>query len=119
MTSNQTGPTGINHMSGCVIKGNTKVAGIINEAKQQNLAKATEEVQQILQQLSQTYPIETIQEKAAVAAEVVKEIEANPTLKTRLISAAKEGSLALLEKSLDNVVGATIVGAVRGWQETE
>jgi hypothetical protein len=46
-------------------------------------------------------------------------MDANPSLKNRLINAVKEGGLAGLEKALDNVVGATIVAAIKGWQENE
>ena len=94
-----------------------KFEGVIN--KQQNLSEAVAEVQQILEQLSQTYPMETVSEKTVAAAEVIKKIDANPTLKNRLINAVKEGGLAGLEKALDNVVGATIVAAIKGWQENE
>ena len=87
--------------------------------KQQNLSEAVAEVQQILEQLSQTYPMETVSEKTVAAAEVIKKIDANPTFKNRLINAVKEGGLAGLEKALDNVVGATIVAAIKGWQENE
>lgn len=96
-----------------------KLELVVNKQPQQNLSEAVAEVQQILQQLSQTYPMETVPEKTIVAAEVVKEIDANPTLKNRLINAAKEGGLAGLEKALDNVVGATIVAAIKSWQEAE
>ena len=101
------------------IKDGAKVAGIINEAERQNLADAVMEVQQILQQLSQSYPTETVSDKMAIAAEAIKQIEANPTVKQRLISAGTKGGLAFIEKAFDNPIGASFAAAIKGWQEAE
>ena len=124
MTSNentyhQSGKFGIGHMSGGEIKEGAKVAAEINEAQQQNLSAAVAEVQQILQQLSQTHPSGTVTEKMAIATEAVKQIEGDPTLKQRLLNAAKEGGLAAIEKTFDNPIGAFVVSAIKGWQEAE
>ena len=118
-TYHQSGPMGIGHMSGGEIKANAKVAGIINEAEQQNLADAVMEVQQILNQLSQTNPTETMSEKIAIANEAIKQIEANPTIQQRLINAATEGGLAVIEKAFDNPIGALFVGVIKGWKGAE
>ena len=59
----QKGNFGIGHMSGGEIKGNAKVAGVINEAEKQNVADAATEVRQLLEKLSKTYPITTSREK--------------------------------------------------------
>ena len=115
----QSGNFGIGHMSGGEIQEGAKVAGIINEAQQQNLSEAVGEVQKILQQLSQEYPTGTVTEKMTIATEAVKQIEADPTLKQRLLNAAKEGGLAAIEKTLDNPIGAFMVSAIKGWQEAE
>ncbi|NEP46962.1 MAG: hypothetical protein F6K35_50375 [Okeania sp. SIO2H7] len=110
---------GIGQMSGGEIKDQAKVGGIINEGEQQNLAEAVAQVQRILDQLSQTYPANTVTEKMVIATEAIKEIEADPTLKQRLLNAAREGGLAAIEKVLDNPVGAFMVSAIKGWQEAE
>lgn len=44
----QSGNFGIGHMSGGEIKGNAKVAGVINEGEKQNLAEAAAEIQALL-----------------------------------------------------------------------
>ncbi len=108
---------GIGHTIGGQIKDNAKVAGVFNEQK--NLAETLTEVQEILQQLSQTYPTNTISEKVVIAAEASKQVEANPILKKRLINVAKEGGLAEIEKGFDNPIGAVFVGAIKGWQEND
>ncbi len=55
----QQGNFGIGHMSGGEIKGNAKVAGVINEAEAQNLAEAAVGIQALIQQLEQSYPTNT------------------------------------------------------------
>ncbi len=65
----QKGNFGIGHMSGGEIKGNAKVAVVINEAEEQDLAEAAAKIQALLEQLSETYPTTTSQEKNLVVAE--------------------------------------------------
>lgn len=112
------GTFGIGHMSGGEIKESAKVAGIINESEHQNLAVAAAEIQQLLQQLSQTYSTTTTSEQMIVAAEAIKRIESDPNWKQRVINAAKVGGLAAFEKVLDNPVGALISGVIQGWLES-
>jgi uncharacterized protein YjbI with pentapeptide repeats len=100
-------------IKGSYIEGNYYAAG------QQNLAQASGEIQQLLKQLEQSYPSTTTSEQMVVAAEAIKCIESNPSLKKRAINAAKEGGLAAFEKAIDNPAGAFIVGAIKGWQEVE
>jgi uncharacterized protein YjbI with pentapeptide repeats len=90
-----------------------------NYEQQGNLAEAAAEIQQLLEQLSKTYPTKTTAEQMVVAAEAIKRIESDPTWKQRVINAAKEGGLAALEKALDNPVGALITGAIKGWLEAK
>ncbi|NEO53625.1 MAG: hypothetical protein F6K54_11355 [Okeania sp. SIO3B5] len=101
-----------------IVKDNGKVAGVIYEAQEQNLAETVAEVQQILQQLSQSYSTNTTTEQMIVATETIKKIESDPNLKQKLISAGTSGGLAAFEKALDNPVGAFIVSAIKGWQES-
>lgn len=84
--------------------------------QKQDLAQAAAEIQQLLNQLEQSYPSTTTSEQMVVAAEAIKRIENNPSLKKRAINAAKEGGLAALEKAIDNPAGAFVVGAIKGWQ---
>ncbi|WP_051056108.1 cell division protein ZapA [Cylindrospermum stagnale] len=91
----------------------------ITPEQKQNLAEAAAEIQQLLNQLEQTYPTTTTSEQLIVAAEAIKHIEGNPNLKKRAIRAITEGGLAAFEKAIDNPAGAFIVGAIKGWQEAE
>ncbi len=116
-TINQSGTFGIGVSKGEVNA--EKIAGTIYEAQPKSMAEVAAEIQQLLNQLSQTYPISTTAEQMVVATEAIKRIESNPTLKQRIINAAKEGGLAALEKALDNPAGAFITSAIKGWLEAE
>lgn len=93
------------------IKDNAKVAGILNEAEQQNLTEIITEVQAIITPLAQTYP----NNPTTQGIKAIEAIEKNPNLKQKLIEAAKKGSLEAFKKALDNPVGAFIGGAIEGW----
>ncbi len=85
----------------------------------QSLADAAAEIQKLLKQLEQSYPTSTTTEQMLLATKAIERIESDPTLKQRVISAAKEGGLAAFEKALDNPIGALITGAIKGWLEAE
>jgi len=97
---------------------NNKKSNYKDEQKQ-NLAQTAGEIQQLLKVLEKSYPTTTTSQQMVVAAEAIKHIESNPSLKKRAINAAKEGGLAAFEKAIDNPAGAFIVGAIKGWQEVE
>jgi len=91
---------------------------IINEAEsKQSLAESAAEIQQLLEQLEQSYPSSTTAEQMIVAAEAINRIESDPSWKQKIVNAVKEGGLAALEKAIDNPAGAFVVGAIKGWQE--
>ncbi|ELS03452.1 hypothetical protein Xen7305DRAFT_00031760 [Xenococcus sp. PCC 7305] len=94
-----------------------KLAGTINEAQSQNLAQAAADIQQLLEQLSQKYPTETLSQKALVAEEAIKKIENDSSFKQRVISAIKAGSIGALEKAIDNPIGAFFIEGIKGWKD--
>ena len=93
--------------------------GIHNYApvQQQSLPEAVAEIQDLLKQLQQSDPTTTTAEQMIVARKAIERIESDPTLKQRVINAAKEGSLAAFDKALDNPVGALIINVIKGWME--
>jgi hypothetical protein len=101
-------------IQGNYIQGNYYAGG---ESK--TLADAAAEIQALLEQLESSYPTDTTSGQMVAAAEVVKRIESDPTMKQRVINAVKEGGLAAFEKAIDNPAGAFITGAVKGWQEVK
>ena len=115
----QSGNFGIGHMSGGEIKEGAKVAGVINEAEKQNLADAATEIQQLLKQLSETYPTTTIREKNKVVIEAVDQIENNPTLKAKVINALKAGGTEAFKEAIDHPLVNILVATIEGWQDAE
>jgi hypothetical protein len=117
-TYNQSGNFGIGHLSGGTIEGGAKVAGVINEAEQQNLAEAAAQIQQLLEQLDKSYPANTTAGKLAIATEAIKQIEANPTLMARVLSAISAGGASALESFLNHPAASFVIGTLQDWQET-
>lgn len=87
--------------------------------QRQTLAEAAAEIQQLLEQLSQSYPTTTQTEKMALVTKAVEEIERNPTLKARVIGALKAGSVETLKELIDNPLVNVLLAALEGWQEAE
>jgi hypothetical protein len=104
----QSGQFGIGHMSGGKIEGSAKVAGVINEAEQRNLAEVAKEIQQLLDQLSETYPTTTTSEKYEVAAKAIKTIEDDSLLTSKIIRVVK----ATLFEALKQAVNHPLVNIV-------
>jgi hypothetical protein len=113
----QSGSLGIGNMSGGEIKEGAKVAGVINEAAKQDLAQAAAEIQQILEQLSQTYPTKTLVQKAVVAEEAIKQIENNPNLKERVVSAIKAMGVQALMEVIDHPVANVLREGIEAFRE--
>ncbi|MEQ8536146.1 MAG: hypothetical protein RIB93_01570 [Coleofasciculus sp. D1-CHI-01] len=86
--------------------------------QKQTLAQAAAEIQQLLEQLKQTYPNATETERqSALVVTLQQEIKHNPTFRTRLRNALKEGGIEAL-KVLFAPIGIPIE-MVRGWVEAE
>jgi glycosylphosphatidylinositol transamidase (GPIT) subunit GPI8 len=90
----------------------------INAVEQQkNLAEAAKEIQQLLEQLSKTYPTVTMSDKMKLAAEATQQIEQNPTLMQKIISALKAGSTTALEQSLNHPAASFVIAAFEDLQK--
>jgi len=117
-TYNQSGNFGIGHISGGKIEAGAKVAGALNEAEQRNLAETAAKIQQLLEQLEKSYPTNTTADKMAIATEAIKQIENNPALMARILSALKAGSVSSLESFLNHPAASFVINAFQDWQET-
>ena len=115
----QSGNFGIGHMSGGEIKDGAKVGGVINEAEKQNLADAAQEIQQLLEQLSETYPTTTSREKNIVVGEAVDRIEGNPPLKAKVINALKAGGTEAFKEAIEHPLVNILVATIEGWRDTK
>jgi hypothetical protein len=98
----QSGQFGIGQMSGGEIKDQAKVAGVINEAEQRNLAEVAKEIQQLLDQLSETYPTTTTSEKYEVAAKAIKTIEDDSLLTSKIIRVFKAALAEALRQAVNH-----------------
>lgn len=116
-TYNQSGNIGIGHMSGGSISGNAKIAGVINEAAQQDLTQAAVEIQQLLEQLSKTNPTETFAEKGAIADMTIQEIENNPVLKQKIISSLKAMGIDAFVELIDHPVANVLRAGIQGYRK--
>jgi predicted transcriptional regulator len=89
---------------------NTKseqIGGTINNyspEQRQTLAEAAKEIQQLLDQLSQTNPTTTAADKSAVAAKAMEEIEKQPDVKKKVLKALKAGGVAAVMELTNNPV---------------
>ena len=120
-TGNQyhTKNAGIVHNEKSDISGDAKIAGVINEAEKQNLVDAATKIQQLLEQLSKTYPTTTSKEKNIVVGEVIDRIENNPTLKAKVINALKAGGTEAFKEAIDHPLVNILVATIEGWQDAE
>lgn len=85
----------------------------------QSLAKVATEIQQLLEQLSQTHPTITKSQQMIVAAKAIEQIEENPTLMQRILSALRAGGIAALEQALNHPAASFVISALKDWQQTQ
>ena len=96
-----------------------KIAVTINEASQKNIAEVAAEIQELLEQLSQSYPTSTSKEKTILVAEAVDRIEHNPTFKAKVINALKAGGTEAFKEAIDRPFVNILLATFEGWKETE
>lgn len=96
-----------------------KIAGTINETPKQSLAETAAEIQQLLQQLEKSYPTDTTMGKMALATEAIAQIENNPNLTARILSASKVGSVKAFEQFLNHPAASFVMGALEDWHQTK
>lgn len=84
-----------------------QLGGTINNyspEQRQTLADAAKEIQELLDQLSQTYSTKTYVEKHAVATKAMEEIKKKPNVKKKVLKALKAGGVAALMELTKNPV---------------
>ncbi|NET63798.1 MAG: ribbon-helix-helix protein, CopG family [Moorea sp. SIO1G6] len=86
-------------------------------AQKQNLAEAAAEIQQLLNQLSQTNPTTTEIQKLTVVAEAAEEIKSNPTLKPKVINALKAGEIESFKEAIDHPLVNILMAMIEGWTD--
>lgn len=88
-------------------------------AEKKNLAEALQEIQQIIQQLEQTYPTNTLVEQATVAEKAIEQIQNNPTLRQRILAALKTFTIEAFKEATDNPVINIMLPTLESWQKGE
>ncbi|AFY39781.1 pentapeptide repeat protein [[Leptolyngbya] sp. PCC 7376] len=114
----QSGNFGIGHMSGGEIQSGAKVAGVYNEATEQNLAQAAADIKALIDQLEGDYE-STPMGNMQMGTEIVSRISQNPTLKSRVINAIKEASVAAFEEAISHPVASIVIAGTKGFIEAE
>ena len=100
------------------VAGNVQGDQIINSSEQKrNLAEAATEIQQLLQRLEQSYPVGTTSEKMLLAAEVMRQIDSNPSMHQRVLKALKAGGAEAFKQVLNHPVANFLISALEDWQE--
>jgi hypothetical protein len=87
--------------------------------QKQNLAEAAKEIQQLLKQLDQSYPTDTVAGQMQVAQEVMKEIEHNMPLGDRLLSALRAGGTEALKQTLNHPAATFVLALIDDWQKNK
>ncbi len=84
--------------------------------QRQSLAEAAAEIEQLLNQLSRSYPTTTASEQMVVATKAIEEIEKKPELKQRVIGALQSGGVEALKELVDNPVINVLLAVLDGWR---
>ncbi|WP_199313761.1 DUF4926 domain-containing protein [Leptolyngbya sp. FACHB-671] len=104
------------NVAGDKVMGN-KIGTQINHS--QNLAQAAKDIKDLLDQLDQDYDRSTPTGQAMISAKAIEAIEQNPTLKTRVINALKEGGTTALESAIDHPAVKPVVAMIKGFIDAE
>ncbi len=96
-----------------------KIAGTINKSQKQNILETTAEIQGLLEQLEKSYPVDTTTGKMALATEAIAQIENNPTLTKRILSALATGGVKAFEQLLNHPAASFVIGALEDWEKTK
>ncbi|MDJ0590631.1 MAG: hypothetical protein QNJ72_11635 [Pleurocapsa sp. MO_226.B13] len=119
-TYNQAGNIGVGHFSGGEIKHGANVAGkIINKTEKQNLIDAAQEIQNLLNQLSNSYHITTSKDKNIVVGEAVDQIENNNNLKTKVTNALKSGGTEAFKEAINHPLANILISTIEGWRDID
>ncbi|MEL6440687.1 MAG: hypothetical protein AAFQ80_15700 [Cyanobacteria bacterium J06621_8] len=97
------------------------VAGdkITNNYNSQDLKQAAAEIQALLEQLEKTYPADNTMGKMAIATGAIQEIDNNPKLSSRVLSALKAGGTSALDSFLDHPAASFVIAALEDWQQSK
>lgn len=91
----------------------TQTGGILNDySSNPNLSQAAEEIQEILKQLSETNPTTTNTEKMRVVTQAVEQIENDPPLKERVITALHSTSVDAFQQEINHPLAKKLLASI-------
>ncbi|NEP20522.1 pentapeptide repeat-containing protein [Moorena sp. SIO3I6] len=90
---------------------------IHHHAPDKNLAEAAAEIQQLLNQLSQTNSTSNEIEKLTVVARAAEEIKNKPILKAKVVNALKAGGVEAFKEAIDHPLVNILMATIEGWTE--
>ena len=94
-----------------------KIAGNINEIDSKILKETVAKVQYLLEEVSKTYPTETLTQQAVVAEQVIQEINNDFTLKQRVVSAIKAMGVEAFMEGIDHPVANILRAGMDGFKK--
>jgi energy-coupling factor transporter ATP-binding protein EcfA2 len=100
------------------VSGDVKTHSTPSE-QQQNLIETVAEIQQLLQQMEKSYPTNTTYEKLTFTAEAIRQIDSNPKVHQRVLSALKAGGVQALGQALNHPAASFLIGALEDWQNSK
>lgn len=83
-----------------------------------SLADVAQEIQALLDQLSQNYPTDTTGAKLTFANEAVQRIDNNFLFSQRILSALSAGSVSALEQFLNHPAASFFISMLEDWKKT-
>lgn len=109
----------IGNVAGEVQGNQTNIQYNYTAEQQQTLTEAAAEIQQLLEQLSQNNPTDTLTQQAIVAEEAIATIENNPTFKERVVKVIKAMGVEMLMEAIDHPVANVLRAGIDAIREEQ
>lgn len=90
-----------------------------NIYESQDLIKAAQEIQKLLEQLEQVYPFSNVEEKKTIAEEAIKRINSDISLSKRITNALKAGNTSALESLVEHPAAHLVIESLGNWQKNK
>ncbi|MGI2906210.1 CHAT domain-containing protein [Tolypothrix sp. VBCCA 56010] len=101
------------------IEGNYVQGNYYANSEKQSLTEVAADIQKLLEQLDKFYPTDTTLGKMQIAAETIKSIENNFSLKERILSVLKASSVEAFGQLLNHPAASFVIAALEDWQKTK
>jgi hypothetical protein len=112
--------TGSNLVTGVVIGDVSATENSINNnsMNQQIIEDAIQEIKTLIDRLEKdSVSSNTTAGKMRVAAELIKEIDQNPSIRQKIVKAIKVGGIKAIEQALNHPAPSFVIGALEAWHK--